>query len=91
MIEAGAYAATRETGSAFSRLGEAAHASRSAHMNLHAQLAELRRAEMGQGAGARDELARARAAVEGQRIKDVSAWANVLSPGFDQGVPESGA
>jgi hypothetical protein len=91
MIEAGAHASARETGPAFSRLNEAAHSARGSHMNLHAHFSELRRAEMSDGTGARDELARSRAAIEAQRIQNVSAWANVLSPGFGPGGPESAA
>jgi hypothetical protein len=82
LIEAGGHALLDERADAFPRLREAEQAARSAHMSLHADLAGLRRAQLGRSSGDRDEAARAREAMEAQHIADADAWANVLSPGF---------
>jgi hypothetical protein len=82
LIEAGGHALLEQPADAFPRLREAEQAARAAHMGLHADVASLRRAQLGQSSGDRDEAARARKAMEAQRITDADAWANVLSPGF---------
>ncbi len=82
LIEAGAHALMDQRAEAFPRLREAEQVARAAHMGLHAEVASLRRAQLGQSTGDRDEAARAREAMEAQRIVDADAWARVLSPGF---------
>ncbi len=82
LVEAGAHALLGARAEAFTSLREAEQGARATHMGLHAHVAGLRRAELGQTSGDRDEVVRARDAMEAQRIADADRWARVLSPGF---------